>query len=258
MIPTLPKPFSPTGIIRKTGQLVWLHIISCPQSYATIEVQCQQPIWETNIESASFPGVVEVVPANGSKSVALDTEVSDKTDFFGGFSIYYNTEDGSQQKYNSPLFHVSQDTGETSPMTYNQQALSTSLVASGTASTSQATPTKASTSNSATTSALTSTAKSNPSSQGPHLAAKIGLGIGIMFAVAAMGLIGFLYGRKKERKKNSVPRNSFGMSQRPAKVVNQGPITGELDGHQRNLELPVGPLDAELEGSRPALQDRFL
>ena len=142
MILTLPKPFSPIGIISQTGQLVCLHIISCPQSYAAIQVQCQQPIWGTNIESPFSPGVVEVVPANGSKVVALDTDVNDKTDFVGGFSIFYNAEDGSQQKYNSPVFQVLQDTGETSPVTYNQQALSTSLVASGTHSTRQATPTK--------------------------------------------------------------------------------------------------------------------
>ena len=86
---------------------------------------------------------------------------------------------------------------------------------------------------------------------------KIGLGIGITFSIAAMGLIGFLYWRRKE-KKNLVTRNSIGMSRRPATVVNQGPISGESDGHQRHLELPVGPLDAELEGSRPALHSRFL
>ena len=197
------------------------------------------------------------MPANGSKSVALDTDVNDKTDFYGGFSIFYNAEDGSQQKYNSPVFYVVQDTGETSPVTYNQQALSTSLVASGTHSTRQATPTNAPTFNPATTSASTSTATSKSSSQGPHSAMKIGLGIGISFGIAAMGLIGFLYWRRKE-KKNLVTRNSIGMSQRSATVVNQGPIAGELNGHQRHLGLPVGPLDAELEGGRPALHSRFL
>ena len=204
------------------------------------------------------------MPANGSKSVALDTDVNDNKDFIGGFNIFYNAEDGSQQKYNSPLFNVVQDTGETSPVTYNQQALSTSLVASGTHSTRQATPINASTFNSATTSAdsattsaSTSTATSKLASQGSHLAMKIGLGIGITFGIAAISLIGFLYWRKKEHK-DLVTRKAFGMSQRPAKVVNQGPITGELDGCQRDLELPVGPLDAELEGSRPGLQDRFL
>ena len=207
------------------------------------------------------------MPANGSKSVALDTDVNDKTDFVGGFNIFYNAEDGSQQKYNSPVFQVLQDTGETSPVTYNQQALSTSLVASGTPSTHQTTPTRASiftsatmsaysatTSifSSATTSASTFTATSKSSSQGPHLATKIGLGIGITFGITVMSLIGFLCWRKKENK-HRVTRKSFRMSQRPATVVHQGPITGELNGHQRHLELPVGPLDAELEGSRPAL-----
>ena len=193
------------------------------------------------------------MPANGSKSVALDTYINENKNFYAGFSIFYNAEDGSQQKYNSPNFYVVQGTGETSPVTYNQQALSTSVAASATHSTRQATPTNASTFNSATTSTLTSTATSKSSSQGPHLATKVGLGIGIAFAIAAVGLISFLCWRKKEKKKNSVPRNSFGMSQRPAIFINQGPTTGELDGHQRDLELPVGLLDAELEGCRPAL-----
>ncbi|KAM0796406.1 hypothetical protein BDR22DRAFT_825190 [Usnea florida] len=197
--------------------------------------------------------VVEIVPANGSKSVALKIR-NENTNFYGGFSIFYNAEDGSQQRYGSPKFYVVQDTGETSPVTYNQQALSTSLGASATHSTRQATPTNASTFHSATTSTLTSTATSKPSSQGPHLATKVGLGTGIAFAIAAMGLISFLYWREEEKKKkNSVPRNFFGMSRRPAEVLHQGPITGELDGHQRDLELPVGPLDVELEGSRPSL-----
>lgn len=200
------------------------------------------------------------MPANGSKSVALDIYTGTEPDYVAQFDIYYNAEDGSEQKYDSPLFHVVQDTGETSPVTYNQQALSTTLVASGTFSTRQATPTNLSTFNSATTSATTSasmsastsTGTSNPSIQDPHLAMRIGLGVGITFGIAALGLVGFLYWKRKE-KKYSVPQIPLRMSQRRASFVNEGPIMEELDGHQRHVELPVGPSHAELDCSRPAL-----
>ena len=81
---------------------------------------------------------------------------------------------------------------------------------------------------------------------------RIGLGVGITFGIAALGLVGFLYWKRKE-KKYSVPQIPLRMSQRRASFVNEGPIMEELDGHQRHVELPVGPSHAELDCSRPAL-----
>ena len=214
--------------------------------------------------------MIEAVPANGSKSVALD--IGTTSDFLAQFNINYNSDDGAQQKYDSPIINVATHPGEVSPVTWNQQALSTTSVASTKPSILQAAPTDGSTTSSATTSASTFTGapeQSSPqlhsaattsaststgalktSSPKLHSAAAIGLGVGITFGMAAMGLIGFLYWKTK---KNSDRRRSVGMSQKPAAFVNQGKIVGELDAHHRHPELSVGRPDAELDGGRSTL-----
>ena len=192
--------------------------------------------------------MIEAVPANGSKSVALD--IGTTSDFLAQFNINYNSVDGAQQKYDSPIINVATHPGEVSPVTWNQQALSTTSVASPTPSILQAAPTDGSTTSSATTSASTSTGALKTSSPKLHSAAAIGLGVGITFGIAAMGLIGFLYWKTK---KNSDRRRSVGMSQKPATFVNEGKIVGELDAHHRHPELSVGRPDAELDGGRSTL-----
>lgn len=83
----------------------------------------------------------------------------------------------------------------------------------------------------------------------------IGLGVGITFCVAVMGLIGFLY---RKKKMNSDRIGSLGMPQKPTTFANEGKIMGELDAQQRHLELSVGRLDAELDGNYPTQQGAFL
>lgn len=222
------------------------------------------------------------MPANGSKSVALDVGVT--SDFLGQFNINYNSNDGSQQKYDSPMFQVIHHTGEISPVTWNQQALSTtslrflsssipqaaltggstatSAITSASTSTGAskttdpttqlgAASTDSSMTTSATTSTLTSTKVSKTDNPNLHSAVAIGLGVGITFGIAAMGLIGFLYWKKK--KKNLDRTGSLGMLQKPPIFIKEEKMVGELDAHQRHLELPVDRLDAELDESRPRL-----
>lgn len=214
------------------------------------------------------------MPANGSKSVALEVGVT--SDFLGQFNINYNSNDGSQQKYDSPMFQVIHHTGEISPVTWNQQALSTtslrflsssipqatSAITSASTSTGASKTTDpstrlgaASTDSSMTTSAMTSTLTSTKVSKTDnpnlHSAVAIGLGVGITFGIAAMGLIGFLYWKKK--KKNLDRTGSLGMPQKPPIFMKEENMVGELDAHQRHLELPVDRLDAELDESRPRL-----
>ena len=198
------------------------------------------------------------MPANGSKSVALDVGVS--SDYLGQFDFDYNTNDGLQRKYTSPLFTVSHGLGEISQtVTWNQQALSTALLGSSTLLKAQATPTDRSLTTSATTTTLTSTptstAESKASNLTPHRAAAIGLGVGISFGVAVIGLIVFLLWKKKM---NSDRRRSKTVSQKPNIFIDQGKSVGEMDTYQTYPEMPVSRLEAELDGSRPALHSALL
>ena len=214
--------------------------------------------------------MIEAVPANGSKSVALD--VGPTSDFLGQFNINYNSEDGSQQKYVSQLFTVIHHVGEISPETWNQQALSTTSLGSHAGSTdtrkTSSTSTSASTSTgtsttsnpsrhlaAASTVALTTSARTSASAssrppktyvQSPSSATVIGLSIGITFGVAAICLIGFLYWVKKNEKPDR--RRPHEVSQKPAPVVSNARTMGEMDAYQKPLELSVGRLDAELDG----------
>lgn len=206
-----------------------------------------------------YAGVIEAVPANGSRSVALDIGVT--SDFLAQFNINYNTNDGSQQKYTSQLFHVVHNLREISQtVTWNLQALSTTSLESPTPSKLQTASTQVSvttsTTTSATTLALTSTVASKPSNPTPHLAAGIGLGVGISLGIAAMGLIGFLF--RKKKKINSDRRRSRAISQNSGTPVNEGTVTEELDARQRLVELSVGRLDAELDAGHPTLQGAVL
>lgn len=226
-----------------------VHYLSSPQSTATIQGRCQ---WLTAKTNGTFPcstgGVIEAVPANGSKSVALD--VGTTSDFLGQFNINYNTNDGIQQKYDSAIFNVVHDLGEISQtMTWNLQALSTTSSGSPTPSKLQAASTHGSMTTSTTPSALTITGPSKTSYPNPHLAAAIGLGVGIPFGIAMICLVGFLIWKKT----NSDRRRSQAASQTPATFVKGEKIMGELDAHQRDLELSVGRIDAELDASRSTL-----
>ncbi|KAF6219744.1 hypothetical protein HO133_003569 [Letharia lupina] len=196
----------------------------------------------------TLSGVIEAVPANGSKSVALD--VGTTSDFLGQFNINYNTNDGIQQKYDSAIFNVVHDLGEISQtMTWNLQALSTTSSGSPTPSKLQAASTHGSMTTSTTPSALTITGPSKTSYPNPHLAAAIGLGVGIPFGIAMICLIGFLIWKKTKSDR----RRSQAASQTPATFVKGEKIMGELDAHQRHLELSVGRIDAELDASRSTL-----
>ena len=198
------------------------------------------------------------MPANGSKSVALDVGVS--SDYLGQFDFDYNTNDGLQRKYTSPLFTVSHGLGEISQtVTWNRQALSTALLGSSTLLKAQATPISGSLTASAPTitltSTLTSTAGSKASSSTPHRAAAIGLGVGISFGVAVIGLIVFLFWKKILK---SDRRRSKTVSQKPTTFIDQGKSVGEMDAYQRYPEMPVSRLEAELDGSYAALQGALL
>ena len=218
------------------------------------------------------------MPANGSKSVALDIGAS--SDFIGQFNINYNANDGVQRKYVSPLFNVIHHPGAIIPVTWNQQALSALTRAIR-----QTASAQRSTMASATTSALTSSHVSKTADPTPHLAAAstdrpittptvtsalepagtpensnpnshsavtIGLGVGITLGIAALGLIGFLYWGKRKRMKPDLTR-SPGTSQNPITFVNEWNTVGELDAHHRHVKLSDGRLDAELDDGRPTL-----
>lgn len=218
--------------------------------------------------------MIDAVPASGSKSVALD--VGPTLDFPGQFNINYNSEDGSQQQYLSPLFTVIHHVGIISPEIWNQQALfTTSLVSHArstdtseitsifrSASTSTGTSTTSNPSRhlaAASTIALTTSATTSASAsitapktyhQSPSSASVIGLSIGITFGIAAVCLVGFLYWVSK--KKMPDRRRSHGMSQKPAPpLVSDARTRGEMDAYQKPLELPVSRLDTELDGGRP-------
>lgn len=135
-----------------------------PHPTATIQVGYQWPMPKTNEASPVPTAVIEAVPANGSKSVALD--IGATSDFLAQFNINYNSKDGAQQVSDSPITNVVTHPGEVSPVTWNQQALSTASVGSLTPSTFQAASTDGSTTTSATTSASTSTGASKTSSPG--------------------------------------------------------------------------------------------
>lgn len=198
------------------------------------------------------------MPANGSKSVALDIGVT--SGYLGQFNLNYNTDDGIQRVYKSSLFTVNHDLGEISQtVTWNQQALSTPQSRSTTLSNLQATSTGGSLTTSATTTTLTSTPTSTAglkaSNSTPHRAAAIGLGVGISFGVAAMGLLVFLFWKRNIK---SDRRRSKEVSQKPTTFPDQEKFVGEMDAYQKHPEIPVGRLDAELDGSRSALQGGLL
>ena len=48
------------------------------------------------------------------------------------------------------------------------------------------------------------------------------------------------------------------MSQKPTTFPDQEKFVGEMDAYQKHPEIPVGRLDAELDGSRSALQGGLL
>ena len=217
--------------------------------------------------------MIEAVPANGSRSVALDVGLT--SDFLGQFKLNYNSEDGSQQKIDSTLFNVIHHFGETSPETWNQQALSTTSLGFHAGSTD--TPQTSSTSTSASTSlgtsitsnssrhlaaastvtlSISATTSASASSrapktyhQSPSSATIIGLSIGITFGIAVICLVGFLYWVKENKKPDR--RRSHEISQKPAPVVSDARTMGEMDSYQKPLELPVGRLDAELDVRYP-------
>ena len=260
------------------GQSNWTRSTSTyhpvfPQPTAGIHVRNQ-----SNEASPCCTGVIEAVPANGSKSIALD--VGPTSDFLAQFNINYNySNNGIQQKYVSPLFSVIHQ-GEISPVTWNQQALSTTSVESLTSSILQTASTDSSMTTSATTSASISTAASKTPSTTPHLAAAstdgstttsattsaststgasktdpnphsaavVGLGVGIALSITAMGLMGFLYWKKMKTDR----RRSLEISQEPATLVTEEKLIGELDARQRHPELSAGRLGVELDGSPSA------
>ncbi len=191
--------------------------------------------------------MIEAVPANGSKSVALD--VGAPSDFLGQFNINYNSEDGSQQKYVSPIITIVHSPGGVSDtVTWNQQALSTTSSAFPTSSSrSQATTSNTATSPAATTSTGTSTAGPELPASTSHLGLAVGLGLGVPLGIAATGFIAFLFCRTRKSDRKRLPKRF--QDPEPTAPVIKRKFVRELGPGQRDCELAVGRLDVELDGS---------
>ena len=174
------------------------------------------------------------MPANGSKSVALD--VGYTFDFLGKFNVNYNSEDRSQQNiqftmwgkslqrpgisklFPPPRWYLMRDP-PTPKTTSTIRSASTSTGTSTTSNPSRhlAAASTVTLTTSARTSASASITAPKTYHQSPSSATVIGLSIGTTFGIAAICLVGFLYWMRK--KKMPDRRRSHGMSQKPAPLV---------------------------------------